>query len=141
MFFLYYLFFWNYDLPEKVFLPFSKIFYYQQYFLLTSLFFSKVAHAFLCLLYKFLSLKDLFSRNLFLSFDLIRIACWSSQFIKAIWFAHRNLRFSGAIEYKTVRHVSWNLFKLLSCLDIISWFIFVRSCSQKILLLQSLYLG
>ena len=53
---------------------------------------------------------------------------WSYLFIKGVLFARINFPFIGAIEFETVRQVSWNLLKLLSCLNILKWFSFVRNC-------------
>ena len=109
-------------------------FYIQIWIILFVWFSSKLTHAFLYLIYAFLSVKDLLFRNLFLNFDLIMMTCWSSLYIKGVWFAGINLCFIETIELKTVRNFSWNPFKLLSCLDTLKWFTFLKNCSRKILL-------
>ena len=62
----------------------------------------------------FLSLLDLFLRNVFLSFHLTITPCWISLFTKGAWFASINLLFDGAIVFTTDRKVSLKYFKLLS---------------------------
>lgn len=54
---------------------------------------------------------------------------WSDHdvLLKGVWPTHTNLRFRRAMEFKAVRYVSWNLSKLLACLDRLLLF----SCSSR----------
>ena len=115
---------------KKMVLRFSKNVYCLRHFLQSSL--NNIASTF------FIVNWHIYFFVYYVRFSHLRICfleIYFSAFIKDVWFALINLRDSRAIEFKTVRYVSWNLSKLLPCLDRLLLFSFEINCSQKNLLL------